>query len=432
MLNGMILNKSNEQTFLGNVLTLFSGKAAASVISFILIPFIARFFTAEDFGVAAYFISSIAISVPVATLCYERAIILPKETQGAEQLFQLSLLILVIASLAAFVFIATLSVFQIEIAALDKLGIWIWFLPAGLLAVGIINIVENWLVRVKGFSIIAKADVTNSLGLTLSRLLLGFFFSSSVWALIVGYFVGLSLKVYMLLTSVLSPKINMLKLQKHGLIKAAKEYEDFPKFSAPTRFVRAFSKNMPIILLGAFFSPATVGLYAMANRVVNMPVDIAVTAFRRAYLQKSAECLNHGQALFGNMLKYSLIMFVVGLVPFGLLWLKGGLLIGYYLGGSWADAGQYVEALTPYLFTVWVATPTTALVVVLRKQKLWFWIQLYITLAVLVMFLYSANSGLSPIETVQNFVSSYVVANIISIMIIGIVVFNNDRHMVSK
>ena len=76
--------------FVGNVLTLASGTAVSQLITIVAIPLISRLFDPDEFGVAALFLSIVTLLSVVATLRFEKAIVLPKSDDTAVNLFMLS------------------------------------------------------------------------------------------------------------------------------------------------------------------------------------------------------------------------------------------------------------------------------------------------------------------------------------------------------
>ena len=150
---------TGRSAFIRNVMTLLSGKAAAAAITLLAVPLIARMFEPAHFGVAALFISIFAPIGPLSTLCYERAVILPKKDDPAVHLVWLALAILAVFSAAFLLFLGLSEAANFNIPFVDRVGEWKWLLPLALVFYGLMNIAENWLVRAKQFKLIAGSDV---------------------------------------------------------------------------------------------------------------------------------------------------------------------------------------------------------------------------------------------------------------------------------
>lgn len=410
-------------------MTLLSGKAAAAVITLLAVPLIARLFEPEHFGVAALFISIFAPIGPISTLCYERATILPKEDEHAVKLVWLALAILAVFSAAFMLFLGLSESVNLNIPFINRVGEWKWLLPLALVFYGLMNIAENWLVRAKRFKLIASADVGQSLGTAFSRLLFGVLLGSSIGALITGYLIGLAVKLGLLgkgMWGVLRIKKSQYALNDIKIVAA--EYSDFPVYNAPARFVRAFAQNLPILMLGYIFSPATAGFYAMANRLVRMPMDIAASAVRRTYLQRATELSQQGNKVYGMALKITVALALLGILPMALLWFEGQSIITWLLGDRWAEAGYYAQLLSPWLFSIWVTTPSSALVLVLRKQKLWLRIQIVITAMLTAVFFMAYLNDSNAADTLKMFVATATLANGVIILIILRLVWLGEKR----
>jgi lipopolysaccharide exporter len=365
--------------FLRNMITLASGNTAAFVISFFLTPIISRIFNPEDFGVVALFVAISMTVGNVMPLSYNRGAVVAGDDLQATLLVRLAFGIVVAMCIVLFLLISILHNIMPSFHFMSRLGNWIWLLPVAIFLIGLSSILESLLTREKAFKTLAYANVSQVSLVTCSRLSLGLAFGSSTWALLVGYAVG-AFGRFVLLIRTTAPLLRKLPRQysSRDLIKVAREYKDFPLYNTPTVFILGLSQNLPVLMLGFLFSPVVVGFYAMANRLVQIPMNTGMTAFRRVYIQKAAELRNDGRPLYGALAKTTAGLAFIGAIPFVLLWLFGESLLTIILGKHWAEAGRYVEVLSPWLYTTWVAAPSSLMMIVMRKQSMWLGIQLWI------------------------------------------------------
>jgi len=126
---------------------------------------------------------------------------------------------------------------------------------------------------------------------------------------------------------------------------------------------------------------------------------------RKVYQQRAAKLRNRGLPLQGMLTKTTVILALLGVVPFGILWLFGEQLLTVFLGERWANAGHFVEILAPWLYMIWTTIPSAALMVVLRKQALWLRIQVGATVMRLGVFLIAYLMSATPEQTLIAFVS---------------------------
>jgi len=421
----------NRSDFVRNVATLFSGKVLAALISLLLVPIVARLFEPAHFGVAAIFLAIVAALGPLSTACFDLAIVLPDSDLSANKLIKLSLGVLVLFSFLIFLVLVMLYLGDFSIPFLDQVGGFSWLLPAAILLFGIINILDNWFTRKKAYSPIATSDVAQATAMPLTRISLGMFYGSSVTALIAGYFLGLIAKILLRLKNITGNKDLLIKNSNIQIKELLNEFRDFPLYSAPTRFLRSMSKSLPVLMLGFMFTPAIAGFYAMADRLVRLPADAAAMAVRRVYIQKASEYKNRNISLKKIFLKITAVLFILGILPFGVLTIYGEEIVAFILGEQWLQAGHYSEILAPWFFSIWLVTPSSALFVVYRKQKLWLNIQIFLSFLRLLVFLLAYLLKLTPDQTLTGFVTVSAIVNLSVIYVVYRLIMGESGNRVS-
>ena len=303
-----------------------------------------------------------------------------------------------------------------EWAALDLLGGWKWLLPFAVLLMSALHIQDSWLTRHKAFKTISSSLVARNVSTGASRIAFGALFGSSVYGLIAGYFLGLICRFAVQASAVRDGlRATFSDIGWPATKEIARRYSDFPKFNAPAGLVFSMGQNLPVLMFGVMFSPVMAGLYAMADRLSQVPVTIVATSVRRVFMQKASEIDNRGGSLRKAFLLSTGALALVGTVPFACLWLFGQPLATWILGDRWLVAGQYLEILAPWLFLVWSAAPCNAIFVVLRKQKFWLSLTATITMLRLGVFGYAHLISAGPERTLKAFVLASVIGILITI-----------------
>ncbi|MFD1960755.1 hypothetical protein ACFSHP_20310 [Novosphingobium panipatense] len=80
-LRGMLFHFARNK-FFKNVAIVGGGIAVGQSISLAFTPFLTRLYGPQSFGVAAAFAAVVNIIIPIATLGYANAIVLPDEEEG--------------------------------------------------------------------------------------------------------------------------------------------------------------------------------------------------------------------------------------------------------------------------------------------------------------------------------------------------------------
>ena len=391
--------------FLRNVSTVAAGTILAQGIAIAAAPILTRMFTPGDFGVQAIFISLVDIFVIVLTLQYDMAIILPSEDQQAKQLAGLALRLagkLLIWSLpVAFLFLIIPGLNLPFWKNIPPYVVVMALVSAFVLAVK--KVLNYWNIRQKSFLVIAIALISGAL-------------LAAIFKISAGYFMA---RPGVLITGVLlSHCINILfqvKLGRNeGLLKEGlaaitaenryqevfREYSDFPKFRLPQSLLNVFGKNIPVILLISLLGPAVGGFYALANRVVNLPGILISESIKKVFYQKASEFHVKGTGLFRLILKTTLGLAVVGLIPFGALIIFSPWLFGIVFGPEWRMAGIYASYLAIWMYVVFCNTPVLAAIPVLRRQRRYLFFNLGILVIISSAVIVGTRTG-QPLKAVM-------------------------------
>ena len=403
--------------FVGNVAILMSGKTTAALIALFTMPIVSRLFTPDDFGVAAMFASIIGIASNGASLRYEAAVALPKEEAEAITLMAVAYRILFFVCFTLLFLIAAYEISGINWSAFDSLGVWVWFLPLGVLLMSAIHIQESWLTRTGSFKIASTSLVVGNSITSGTRIGLGALFGSSVSSLVIGNLLGFSSQLAVQKSASREGiRAAFGRIGWSAMRDIAHRYADFPKYNALAGMVFAIGQNLPVLLFGVMFSPVVAGFYAMANRLFQVPVSIVATSMRRVFLQKATAIHNRGGSLRKAFLLSTGGLALLGAPPFACLWLFGQPLLTWLLGESWSVAGQYLEIMAPWLFSVWVAAPSNSVFVVLREQRFFLYRQSGLTALRLGAFGLAYGLSAGPEWTLQAFGTVTVVTNLLTIL----------------
>jgi O-antigen/teichoic acid export membrane protein len=410
-----------------------SGKSIAAAIGLLTMPIVARLFSAEDFGVASLFLAlSVMVSI-VGALRYDVALVLPKLESEALFLLGFAYRVVVAVCLILLVCIVGYKLSNLTASVLETLGIWLWFLPLGVLLLAILQVQENWLGRKRQFKLVATSVVVGTAVVGGARIGFGLLTGSSPYGLVVGHMVGQLGRLAVQKTASIEGLRAMLRPVKWAEIQhIAAKYSDFPKLNAPAALMNAASQQLPIILFGVLFSPAIVGFYAMAVRLLHAPITIVATSVRRVFLQKAAEINNRGKGLAFAFLMSTAALALLGTIPLAVLWFFGGPLASWLLGEKWSDAGRYLEIISPWLFMLWVTAPSNPVFVVLRKQRLWLTMQVTATVFRLATFGLSYLLGAGPEWTLGAFVIATVMGNIVIILTASWLVMQHQASLPEK
>jgi O-antigen/teichoic acid export membrane protein len=417
-----------HQTFVRDVATLITGKAAAVLVNFLSMPIIARLFEPEHFGVGALFVSLITIAATLATLSWERAVVIAKGDAEARSLCKLATSSLLGSCGLLWLAVLACIALGLQPPFSDKLGPWIWVLPIGLMLLGLSQVADSWLTRTKQYRTIAFADFLSTVITSAARAGSGLL-GSSVWGVICGYILG-KVAELLLVFSVIRPwKLPKLAREEQpDLRDVGVRNKDFPLYSAPNAFIRIMSQELPTVMLALMFSPAVVGFYAMASKLARLPLNLSLQALQRVFLQRLAEITHAGRPITPVYTRITATLAALAFVPFALLWLVADTLLVIFLGPRWEVAGHYVVILVPWLYALWISNPAGTVMTVLRKQALLLRVQILLAVARLAVFAVAYKVSASPEATLQAFVAVSTLAGFGSVLTTWVIVRRADRQ----
>ncbi|RLA26441.1 MAG: hypothetical protein DRR15_19750, partial [Gammaproteobacteria bacterium] len=276
-----------QSDFLRNVVKVSSGRLSAMAIAVLATPVVSRLFAPEDYGVAAVVIAAIGIAASFLPLSYERAVIFPKEEAKAGQVLVLAIVVSVVMTVALYAVLGACSVIWPDIATNSGMGLYFWLFPAGAFLLALRHTATAVCIRRKFFSSIAKADVTEAVVNSSTRIFWGIFLASSAAGLLFGYLLGVAFGALICGVRAYRWYSNIgVAGAKSELRSVLVEFRDYPLFRAPAKFAFTAAQRLPVIALGFMFPLEIVGFYAMANRAAAMPLQAASQAVRDVLLQR--------------------------------------------------------------------------------------------------------------------------------------------------
>lgn len=359
-----------KSTFVRNVLIMVTGTAGAQIVAMLSSPIITRLYGPEAFGIMGTFNSMITIIMPIVALAYPIAIVLPKNDQDAKGLIHLSLLITVCFSVLTFLILIIFNDQIVKIFNLDEIASYLYLLPLVVIFSGLLQVSEQWLIRVKQFTISARVTFIHSLIINGSKVGLGFIYPVAA-VLVVITAIGNGLKACMMIVFYRNKKQIIKKqsyVKKKRLTELAKQYYDFPLYRAPEAFLSATTQGLPVLMLTAFFGPASAGFYSIGRTVLSIPVRFIGKSIGDVFYPRIAEAANNNENVTKIITKATMTLAGIGIIPFGLVILFGPFLFSFVFGNEWSIAGEYARWIALWSFTNFINRPSVISLPVLNSQ----------------------------------------------------------------
>lgn len=361
------INKYKKNKFVRNVFAVASGTVAAQFINILLSPIITRIYGPEAFGVLGVFNSVLNIFVPVVALTLPIAIVLPKEEEEAITIAKVSFKIVILISILVAISLIVSKNFVVKILSIELLSSYLWLIPITMLLSGSLQISQQWAVRNKLFSLKAKTQVIVIIFTNIFQILFGLV-NPSAFVLLIIHSVGQGLHAFILVWKEKLAKL-LISSHKQNDTVILKRYIDFPLYRAPQMLINGVSQSLPVIILTYFYGPSAAGFYAIGKKVLGLPSQIIGQAIGDVFYPHINDVANSKSSITNSIIKATMVLFVVGIIPFGLIFAYGPQLFGFVFGKEWIQAGEYARWLSLWSFFLFINNPSVRALPVLSAQR---------------------------------------------------------------
>jgi len=342
---------------------LVGGTAGAQLLMVLASPLLTRLYTPDDFGLLAVYAGLLSVLVVIASLRYELAIPLPESDQDAASVVVLSLLAVLGVTLLATIIVLLAGEPIAAALGVPKLADVFWLLPFGVLLGGSYKVFNYWAIRTKQFSTIAGTRLYQAL-VTLAIQLLGA--KAGGVSLLVGQAGGQGVGSITLARAALR-RPEFRRWRWRDVWHSAKRYRHFPLFSTWGGFFNSVGQQLPPLLFAALFSASAAGLYALAHRVLAMPMSIVGQAVGSVFFANAAEAYREGR-LGPLVSSVHEKLAKIAMPPTLILIISGPELFSLVFGEQWRNAGEFARWMAPWLYMVFITSPLSTLFSVLEKQ----------------------------------------------------------------
>jgi O-antigen/teichoic acid export membrane protein len=346
------------------VATLTIGTAIAQGITIAATPLLSRLYTPSDFGLLALFMAVASVGATFVTLRYETSILVPvSDSEAANLVIISSLLALGLAFLMGWGGLLLPSRF-LEDFGLEKLGTWfpIVFLTAATMA--IFAVVQGWLNRKKEYKKMSILRVGQSAGLS--------GFSVLFWLL--------SIKDGLLFSQVIASGIAcffslwlgrsaIASWKKKDLIRTIYTHKNAPKYLLPTALLDAVTLQLPLILIAMWFGESVAGQFGMAWRLLMIPMALIGGAIGQVFMQRFSQIKDNPLAARQQIRKTWIFIFLLGILPFFIIFSCGEFIFEKSLGEQWTYSGSVAVVMAPMVLAMFVSSPTSGTYILLGLQK---------------------------------------------------------------
>jgi len=380
MIKEAIKSLFTKGSFTQDVAIIGGGKVIIAIVGFIFIPFLARIYSPEAYGIFSIYNTTVTILVILFTFSYPSAFVLPEKEKSFYELLILSSVFIVCSSLISLLLIYLLFPFIIKTVHINSNEYLLYFIPAGIFINGFIIILSQLNVRRKNYVLASSVDVSSHILIRLINLIFGLLTKGNVYGLIIGNQIG----------NVIAYTYNFFRNLRHELIGikesfsikqiiiTANEYRKYPLLIMPGKLLDLLKIQGSIYFIGAGFGQATLGAYSMSMNLLNIPIQIAGNSVSSVFLKNATE-IYHANTSDLPKFTYKIAnsLFFISIIPFAVLTTFGKEILVILLGHEWIDSGVYASILSPYFFLLIIFSPLASLFQIYSKENVLFSFNLY-------------------------------------------------------
>lgn len=392
----------SDGKFASGVAVLLGGTAGAQLLAAIAAPLLTRLYSPEDFGVFAVYAGAVALIGALSSFYYFLAIPLPEDDVEAANIAALCLAILgiVVAGTCVLVFFGEAIAAAVGTPMLED---FLWLLPVGVFCVGVHSVFSHWAIRAKRFRGIAKASLGQAV-VTLAIQLAGY--KAGAGALMVGHVAGQGAGSAGLSAAALKDPA-FRRISGQGMLDAAKRHRRFPLFLSWAGLFGTAGIQLPPLLFAALFNAGAAGLFALAARIMVLPVQLVGNAVGNVFLSDAPAAYREG-SLGPLALSVHDRLAQIAMPPAILVLIAGPDLFAFVFGEDWALAGTLARWMAPWIYFMFCDSGLRVLIITGHQQlsMVMHGIQLAVRIAaiavgahfgdlVLAVMLYSAGSALT-------------------------------------
>lgn len=338
-----------EDSFKRNLAITFSAQAFGQVIGFLFTPFIARVYGPESYGVFSLFMAIASNFSSISTLQLPTGYVSAQNKHELHILLQITFFSLIFFTLASAFVVVFFKDGLLNVLDANSLTVLIYLIPAYVLFMGFDYMLLGWNIYLKQFGRGAIAKISSIVISKGTTLLYGVLVASSAIGLILGNFLIYPLETTIKLSKQIRSDISaVLKLASWSELKGViLRFKSYPLFVTPGLLVSSINGQLPVYFFSIYFENSFVGLFALANSIVTVPVSIITNSTTTVFLQKAAETQRLNPALLKDLvLALHKRLFLICFVPLSVFAFVSNWVFVLIFGMEWEQAGWIAAFLS--------------------------------------------------------------------------------------
>jgi O-antigen/teichoic acid export membrane protein len=137
----------------------------------------------------------------------------------------------------------------------------------------------------------------------------------------------------------------------------------------PNALINYAAPGIPVLLISGFFGPAAAGFYSLGRKVLSMTKSLIGRSVSKVFYPHMADVANRGKNISRPHRKATAALALVGIIPFGSVFIAGPWLFAFVFGEDWIKAGEYARWIALWTYMTFISNPSNLTLVVFSLQK---------------------------------------------------------------
>lgn len=367
---------SLSKGYLRNIRSAFLGVAFYEIIQILFSPVLTRIYSPADFGNYAFILSvSTTLSI-LATLRYEKVIIIGENDEESLDAF---LLCKYLIGLFSLIFFITINLFFFFSKDWIVNSIYISLL---VFMSGYYNILILTKNRKMLFAEVAKVRFIQGILIILLNIFLGF---------LLNYKDGLIISLiitYVYSCWLLRLQGKNLKFSKDRTLSLIRRHSNFLTYSVFAEFINNLTSKFPFIFFPFFYPIEITGYLSLSYRIVAAPARFISNALSEVFFQKISDLHNKKRSTKKLFYFTSLALLLISICIFSTIFILADYIFVPIFGDQWKNGVVYLKIIMGIFAVSFVVSPLSCVIYTFRQQKVDFILQsFYFLLMVIALFL---------------------------------------------
>jgi O-antigen/teichoic acid export membrane protein len=371
-------------TRLKQVFILASGNLLYQGLFFVFILLTTRLFGVDFVGELSIFLSFGVIFSVLSTLRFELAIMHAIDEDEQNNLFWLSF----------FSCLVVFSMFLLAYFSMIFFNISLpWHLPwAGLYGclLGLQNTMFQLAMKKSLTRLVSEIKIIGVL-VSVAYVFIAWMFNLHEDTICVALCAGIGISILRALKSINVSISN--RIRNKGVVKLLiKKYIDFPLFNLPSGFINIIAGQGPLIIIAFFFGKTSAGYFSIAQKTLNVPVNLIGNAVSLVLYKYASSVDNYGG--LKDKLQVITLLLMLAIIPvWFFFYLISEDLYAFVFGEELRTAGVIANVLIVFFYIRLLVVSQSSILLGIKKLKLDLYLNIIIAVFVLLPFLFVALRG---------------------------------------